>query len=87
MFCGESNMDYSSNKADKTCKHELATLFAHFAQETGGHDPNHATLEEWEQGLVHINEWKCTAWDSTVKGTATCDYSDADNTAYPPVSG
>jgi len=34
-FCGETNLD--DYDLDKTCKRELAILFAHFAQETGYH--------------------------------------------------
>ena len=34
-------------------------MFAHFAQETGGHDP-HAGVEQWRQGLVYLREAGCT---------------------------
>jgi chitodextrinase len=43
-FCGEDNLsDYT---ADEACKKELATLFAHFAQESGIHDDT-LDVEEW----------------------------------------
>ena len=36
---------------EEVCKKELATMFAHFAQETGAHDPNgvytNGVTEEW----------------------------------------
>ena len=41
------------------CRRALATMFAHFAQETGGHDP-HAGVEQWRQGLVYLREAGCT---------------------------
>ena len=43
-FCGESNLDDYDD--DETCKRELSTLFAHFAQETGLHD-SEQPVEEW----------------------------------------
>jgi len=57
-FCGESNM-YDKD-LDKTCKRELATLFAHFCQETGYHDPKNKEILEWRQGLWYITELACT---------------------------
>merc|ERR1712029_575137 len=70
-FCGETNL--SGYDLDATCKRELATLFAHFNQETGQHNAWHATLDEWRQGLWHITEWACTPPQWGV-GTASCDY-------------
>jgi len=37
------------------CRQLLATMFAHFAQETGNHAPGSAT-PEWRQGLAHLEE-------------------------------
>jgi hypothetical protein len=89
-FCGESNLgsdyDASYNKdLDKTCKRELAFLFAHFGQETGYHDPNNA-IPEWKQALWHITEWNCTP-PQTGRGTSACDYKQSWGWAaeeYPP---
>jgi len=69
-FCGESNM--FGNDLNKTCKRELAMLFAHFGQETGYHDP-HNIIPEWKQGLWHITEWACTE-PQQGRGTPRCDY-------------
>lgn len=55
-FCG----DYDDGRnADAICRKSLATMFAHFTQETGGHDVNSAT-PEWRQGLVHLREMGCS---------------------------
>ena len=55
-FCGT----YSDGRdSDAICRKSLATMFAHFTQETGGHNPNSST-EEWRQGLVYLRELGCT---------------------------
>ena len=41
--------------ADAICRRTLATMVAHFAQETGGHDA-HSPIPEWRQALVHVRE-------------------------------
>ena len=53
-ICG----DYADRDADQLCKKTLTTMFAHFTQETGGHNPNDA-VAEWRQGLVHLTEMGC----------------------------
>lgn len=55
MFCGESP---TGADAKKTCGREIATLFAHFTQETGLVDTNKST-PLWKQGLYHIGEMNC----------------------------
>ena len=46
--------------ADQTCKHELATLFAHWSQETGYNDAsNEEPLETWQQALYYTEEYGC----------------------------
>ena len=48
--------DYTApNDADAICRKTLATMFAHFAQETGGHE-SWRPEEEWRQGLVYVRE-------------------------------
>lgn len=37
------------------CRKTLATMFAHFAQETGGHE-NWRDIPEWRQALVYLRE-------------------------------
>lgn len=47
---------YSDGRdADAICRRTLATMVAHFAQETGGHDV-HDSVPEWRQALVHVRE-------------------------------
>lgn len=51
-FCGS----YTDGRdSDAICRKSLATMFAHFAQETGGHTA-HWDVPEWRQGLVHVRE-------------------------------
>eukprot|EP01067_Filipodium_phascolosomae_P005690 Filipodium_phascolosomae@DN3779_c0_g1_i1.p1 len=55
-FC----MNYSDGRdGDAICRKSLAVMFAHFGQETGGHDKNVAT-PEWRQALVHVREMTWT---------------------------
>ena len=37
------------DKSDAICRKTLATMFAHFAQETGNHNPSDKEYEEWRQ--------------------------------------
>ncbi|WP_156970664.1 glycoside hydrolase family 19 protein [Andreprevotia chitinilytica] len=61
--------DYKDGRdADAICKHSLATMFAHFAQETGDHNANIAT-PQWRQGLKYLREMGC---DDTGTG---CGYN------------
>jgi len=53
--------------SDHICRKALATMFAHFTQETGGHDP-HAEPEQWRQGLVYLREAGCS------QSGAGCEY-------------
>jgi len=47
------------------CRKELATMFAHFAQETGAHDSTGASTngvtEAWRQGLYLVEDPACAA--------------------------
>lgn len=48
--------DYSDGRdAEAICRTSLATMFAHFAQETGGHE-SWREVPEWRQGLVYVRE-------------------------------
>lgn len=59
-FCG----DYSDGRdAEAICKKSLTTMFAHFAQETGGHTAG-LDVPEWRQALVHVREM---GWTETMK--------------------
>ncbi|CAM4242677.1 glycoside hydrolase family 19 protein [Vibrio neonatus] len=50
--------------SDAICRKALATMFAHFTQETGGHTADWP-VPEWRQGLVHVREM---GWDETMRG-------------------
>jgi len=76
-FCG----DYSDGRdADAICRKALATMFAHFAQETGGHTT--AWPEpEWRQALVYLRE---LGWsEDMANGYGICDPSTWQGEAYP----
>lgn len=56
---------YSDGRdSDAICRKELATMFAHFAQETGGHE-SWRPEGEWRQALVHVREM---GWSEGQKG-------------------
>lgn len=67
-FC--SNYDDGRN-AEAICRKSLATMFAHFTQETGGHNPN-SVIEEWRQGLVHLRELGCNEEGPGCEYNAEC---------------
>ncbi|OFA04439.1 glycoside hydrolase family 19 protein [Duganella sp. HH101] len=51
--------DYTDGRdADAICRHTLATMFAHFAQETGDHNAS-IPLPQWRQGLKYLREMGC----------------------------
>ncbi len=54
-FCKTYN---DGKDSDAICRKALATMFAHFTQETGGHS-SHEDVPEWRQGLVHVREMGC----------------------------
>ncbi|APA71517.1 chitinase [Janthinobacterium sp. 1_2014MBL_MicDiv] len=61
--------DYSDGRnADAICRHSLATMFAHFVQETGDHNAS-SPLPQWRQGLKYLRELGC---DETGAG---CGYN------------
>ncbi|AZQ09375.1 glycoside hydrolase family 19 protein [Shewanella khirikhana] len=60
-LCG----DYDDGRnAEAICRKSLATMFAHFAQETGAHDVWRPE-PEWRQGLYWVRE---VGWDETKRG-------------------
>ncbi|MCA0894481.1 glycoside hydrolase family 19 protein [Microbulbifer agarilyticus] len=68
-FCG----DYTDGRdADAICQKSLATMFAHFTQETGGHT-SHWVEPEWRQGLYFLREQGWT--ESAANGYGICDPS------------
>lgn len=62
FFCGEQGV-YTS--LEEACRRELATVFAHAAQETGAHDPNlkesdgKTDLPQWKQAFSKVFEGNC----------------------------
>ena len=60
-FCGDYN---DGRDSDTICRKSLATMFAHFTQETGGHT-EWWDVPQWRQGLVHIREM---GWDEKMRG-------------------
>ncbi len=60
-FCGEYD---DGRDSEQICKTSLATMFAHFTQETGGHTAGLA-VPEWRQGLVHVREM---GWNEEMRG-------------------
>jgi len=72
-FCGEN---YRESSALETCKREVATLFAHFVQESSFNSRWEETangLHLWRQGLHYINELGCGPGTAGA-GSAACDY-------------
>ncbi|QLG89895.1 chitinase [Chitinibacter bivalviorum] len=56
-FCG----DYTDGRnADEICRRSLSAMFAHFAQETGGHSTVEFPVPEWRQALVYVREMGCS---------------------------
>ncbi len=65
--------DYSDGRnADAICRKGLATMFAHFAQETGAHDPG-SPIPQWRQGLYFLREAGCRDDDTSCGYNAECD--------------
>jgi len=58
------------DQSDAICRKTLATMFAHFTQETGNHNPSDKEYDEWRQGLNVVREQGCT--DTSVG----CAYND-----------
>lgn len=56
---------YSDGRnSEAICRKSLATMFAHFAQETGGHE-SWRPEQEWRQALVYLREM---GWNEGQKG-------------------
>jgi len=60
-FCADYN---DSRDSEAICRKALATMFAHFGQETGGHT-SHWDVPEWRQGLHWVREM---GWTETMRG-------------------
>lgn len=64
------------------CRRELASIFAHWGQETGKRDPSDG--EFWTQALYWVQEIRCNGTNDQ-----SCNYADGgwSRTAWPPVAG
>ncbi|MBD7954303.1 chitinase [Stenotrophomonas sp. Sa5BUN4] len=60
-FCAEYK---DGRDSDAICRKSLATMFAHFTQETGGHNGEQAGVPDWRQGLVWVREM---GWTETMR--------------------
>ncbi len=66
-------MTYTDGRdSDAICRKTLATMFAHFTQETGAHDPNSPT-PQWRQALYFVRESGCS------ESTYGCPYNNECN--------
>ncbi|MBI3231007.1 MAG: chitinase [Burkholderiales bacterium] len=64
--------DYSDGRnADAICRHSLATMFAHFGQETGDHNAN-SPIPQWRQGLKYLREMGCDETGSSCGYNTEC---------------
>ncbi|CAG9184871.1 hypothetical protein LMG32289_05768 [Cupriavidus pampae] len=65
--------DYKDGRdAEAICRKTLATMFAHFAQETGEHDI-HSSTPEFRQGLYWVREMGCAETGDGCGYNAECD--------------
>ena len=66
--------------SDAICRKSMATMFGHFAQETGGHTA-HWDVPEWRQALVHVREM---GWTEDARGGyGQCDPKEWQGRIYP----
>jgi len=68
--------------SEAICRRTLATMFAHFTQETGGHNPN-GEVEEWRQGLVYLREAGCKETGPGCEYSSACDLSTWQGRTWP----
>jgi chitodextrinase len=68
--------------SEAICRKTLATMFAHFAQETGGHNPGDS-VPEWRQGLVFLRESGCTETGPGCGYNAECSAGNWISEAWP----
>lgn len=78
-ICG----DYGDGRnADAICSKGLATMFAHFVQETGAHDPGSPT-QQWRQGLYFLREAGCSDSGTACGYNAECSPSTWQGQTWP----
>ncbi|SNY65424.1 Chitodextrinase [Enterobacter sp. CC120223-11] len=76
ILCGEGE------DADAVCKKTLATMFAHFVQETGEH-ASQSDVAQWQQGLHWVREMGLDENTFDKYTGATCDPDTWQGKAWP----
>ena len=71
-FCGEGNCPGLTET--QSCGRELATLFAHFSQETG-YNSQASNIELYQQALYHLKEMNCVDNEGNNNNNPACDYT------------
>lgn len=65
--------DYTDGRnADNICRHSLATMFAHFGQETGDHNDS-LSVPQWRQGLKNLRELGCSETGTNCGYNGNCN--------------
>jgi len=64
-------------RSDAICRKTLATMFAHFTQETGNHNPSDKEYDEWRQGLSVVREQGCTNTSPGCAYNDNCEATDS----------
>ncbi|WP_330926697.1 chitinase [Candidatus Sororendozoicomonas aggregata] len=78
-FC-HTYQDERKARSDEICRKSLATMFAHFTQETGYHTPG-AQYPQWRQGLFYLRE---IGWnEQSPNGYGECSPDTWPGKAYP----
>ena len=92
-LCNEKPSD-SGESLDEICARELATIFAHATQETGGHAPSgylpgfDDPVDEWRQGLYYLRELGCSQTGAGCEYTGgTCEAGTWQNDTWPCAPG
>ena len=76
-FCGTYD---DGRDSEAICRKALATMFAHFTQETGGHTIAWAE-PQWRQGLVYVRELGWT--EDAANGYGICDPASWQGETWP----
>jgi chitodextrinase len=79
VLCADSE---NGQDADGICKKTLATMFAHFVQETGEH-ANQSDVAQWQQGLHWVREMGLNETSYDKYTGATCDPTTWQGKAWP----
>jgi chitodextrinase len=79
VLCGDVQ---GGGDANAICRKTLATMFAHFTQETGEHAPV-SDVGQWQQGLHWVREMGLTENDYDKYTGATCDSNTWQGKVWP----